>query len=243
MKPSVAFFTVCGGGEDYEFLLGAIEHHASMGPHLVLDTTPSGKEISFTRLPKTVRWIHEPLYGSGWKTFKLKTAAQRAMTLAKEFCTDILVYLDSDDFYTFNSINDLFPHATNALVYIDYIHWMKDGHPYVFGDTEWHPKIWPASSRVEFMLHPTWTRHPNYNGNPEHHATVKCPHDLPSIRVPGLFRHHLHYAIGLKADDDEVARTTIGGWPNRGTRVSPVSWPPKLTLWRDKGISPSDSFR
>jgi hypothetical protein len=43
MKPSVCFVTVCGGGEDYEYLLGSIEHHATMGDHVVLDTSLDGQ--------------------------------------------------------------------------------------------------------------------------------------------------------------------------------------------------------
>ena len=70
LKPSVCFFTVCGGGEDYEFLLGQLWHHAMMGEHVVLDTTPAPEAKTFRNIPPTVRWVHEPIYGRGWQNFK-----------------------------------------------------------------------------------------------------------------------------------------------------------------------------
>jgi hypothetical protein len=241
MYPSACFFTVCGGGDDYEFLLGAIEHHAEMGRHLVLDTTPPERAVRFSRLPKSVVWIHEPRYGHGWKDFRLKTAVGRAMNLAQELKTDVLIYLDSDEFYTPDSPAALFPLAVDTMLEVNYVHWKRDGYPYVFGETEWHPKIWPSSSGVEIVNNTFWPQHPHYNGNPEHHATVKAPPGMARIRVPGNFRHHLHYAVGQKCD--ETAKTTIAGWPDGGVRVPPILWPEKLALWRDTGIRPSESFR
>jgi hypothetical protein len=242
MSRKVAFFTVCGGGEDYEFLLGAIEHHAEMGRHFVLDTTPADRARTFKRLPDSVEWLHEPVYGAGWKEFKSRTAVERAMNLAKTMDADVLVYLDSDDFYTWNSQNDLFPHAQDAMVEVNYTHWLKDGMPYMFGESEWHAKLWPTKGNVEIALNVGWQAHLEYNGNPELHQ-VPIGHGMPFLRVPGNFRHHMHYAIGAKIDELEIAKTTIAGWPDQGKRVPMVPWPAKLRLWKDKGILPSESFQ
>jgi len=240
---SVVFFTVTRS-RDYDYLLGSIEQHAEMGRHLVLDTTfPPEEAIKFNKLPNTVRWIHEPVYGSGWKEFRLRTAAERARVLAGGMGADVLVYMDSDDFYTPESKNNLFPHALDAIVEIQYTHWRKDGYPYIFGESEWHKKLWPSWGDTIIGLNSAWHCHKDYNGNPEHHALAYDPTNIPMIRVLGNFRHHVHYAIGPNADDDETARTTISGWPDKGFRVPSVPWPPKLALWRDKGIRPSEFFR
>lgn len=242
MSVSTAFFTVTCA-DDYDALLGGIEHHAEMGPHLVLDTTPEDRAIKFSKLPDNVIWIHEPLYGSGWKDFKLRSAVERAMKKARAFATDILVYRDSDEFYVKESVDQLFPWAKEAIVEVGYVHWRKDGNPYTFGHSEWHTRIWPTKSNVVIAPNLAWQAHPNYNGNPEHHPVPVPPVGLPMIRVYGHFRHHLHYAIGPKMDDEETARNTIEGWPNKGIPAPIVPWPEKLALWRDKGIPPSDSFR
>jgi len=243
MRSSVLFFTVCGGGDDYDFLLGAIERHAEMGRHLVLDTTPEDRAVKFQRLPDTVVWMHEPLYGAGWKDIRLRTAVERAMRLGRLMSPDILVYLDSDEFYINEAPRDLFPYAMDAMVEVNYTHWRKDGHAYIFGPSEWHRRLWPAGSDVTIAQNTAWVQHPQYNGNPEHHPVPSPPANLPIIRVQGNFRHHLHYALGSKADDDETARTTIAGWPDGGARVPAVPWPAKLALWRDQGIRPSEFFR
>ena len=242
MAVSTAFFTVCGGGEDYEFLLGAIEHHAEMGRHLVLDATPAESARSFKRLPASVRWIHEPLYGHGWKEFKQKTALMRAMSLAKEFGADVLVSLDSDEFYASGSVEGLFPHAIEAMLEVNYSHWMPDGAPYMFGESEWHRRLWPARSEAAIGLNLAWPKHPSYNGNPEHHALANPAPGMRILRVPGNFRQHLHYALGKKKEDDEIAKSTISGWPGQGCPVPPVPWPAKLALWRDRGVPPSEFF-
>lgn len=238
----VGFFTVTCA-KDYDFLLGSIEHHAEMGSHLVLDTTPPDQAIKFTKLPDNVIWLHEPDFGYGWKTFKVRSAVERAMKKARALATDIQVYLDSDEFYTKESVDGLFPWAEKAMVEIGNVHWKKDGKPYVFGASEWHCKLWPRTSDVLIARNTAWEAHPQYNGNPERHPVPQAPPGLPVIRVYGHFRHHLHYCLSGKADEDETARTTIDGWPDKGTLVAPVPWPEKLRLWKEQGIRPSESFR
>lgn len=243
MKAKVAFFTITGGGDDYEFLLGAIEQHAEMGTHLVLDTTPPDRAIRFSKLPDSVIWVHEPFYGHGWKEFRLRSAVDTAMKKAKLLDADVLVYLDSDEFYIKESSEQLFPRALDAGIEVGYVHWRKDGRPYTFGHSEWHLRIWPRTSDVRIVQNTAWQAHPNYNGNPEDHPVTIPGEKLQLIRVYGHFRHHLHYAFGVKADDDEKARLTIDGWPDKGVPATAAPWPEKLVLWRDKGILPSESFR
>lgn len=240
--PRVCFFTVTCS-DDYDFLLGSIERHAEMGRHLVLDTSPPDKAVKFSRLPESVQWVHEPNYGSGWKEFKLRTAVERACELARNLEGDVLIYLDSDEFYSLDSPQNLFPLGLEFMVWVNYTHWRKDGLPYMFGESEWHPRLWPRAGAVRVVANTAWQGHPAYNGNPEHHPVVHPPEGLSSIRAPGNFRHHLHYALGVKADEEETAKTTISGWPNEGVRVPMVPWPAKLTLWKNKGIRPSESFR
>lgn len=242
MTVSACFFTVTCH-LDYDFLLGAIEHHAGMGSHLVLDTSPPDKAIRFRKLPDSVIWLHEPDFGIGWKEFKLRSAIERAMKKARALYADILVYLDSDEFYTKDSSELLFPWAERAMVETQYVHWRKDGLPYTFGQSEWHPRLWPRAADIGICENAFWKTNPAYNGNPEHHPVPVAPAGLPVIRVYGQFRHHLHYALGAKASDEETAVNTIEGWPDKGVRAAQVEWPEKLKLWRDKGVLPSESFR
>jgi len=242
MKPTVCFFTVTCA-PDYEYLLGAIEHHAEIGLHLVLDTTPTEQALKFTKLPDSVIWIHEPVFGSGWANFRLRSATERAMRKAKALPVDVLVYLDSDEFFTKDSEDLLFPWGVNAMVETLSLHWRKDEKPWIYGESEWHRRVWPRSADVQIAENTAWREHPKYNGNLEHHPVPMPSLSLQLIRVYGHFHHHLHYAIGLKADDEESALSTISGWPDHGMPAAPVPWPKKLALWRDSGVLPSESFR
>ena len=238
---TAAFFTVTCR-DDYDYLLGAIEHHAAMGPHLVLDTTPPDRALRFRRLPDSVLWLYEPDFGSGWKEFRLRSAVARALAKARAFHTDILVYLDSDEFYTKDAPERLFPWAERALVETQYVHWRKDGKPWTFGPSEWHPRLWPRAAAVHISENIAWRSHPAYNGNPEHHPVPVQPAGLPLIRVYGEFRHHLHYALGRKADDVDCAVSTIDGWPDLGKLAADVPWPDRLRFWKETGILPHEAF-
>lgn len=240
--PKVCFFTVTCS-QDYDFLFGSIEHHAEMGSHLVLDTSPPEQAIKFSKLPDSVIWLHEPTFGSGWKEFRLRSAVERAMRKARAISSDVLVYLDSDEFFTKESSTLLFPWATNAMVEVETIHWKMDGKPYIFGFSEWHRRLWPTSGDVVIPLNAGWPLHPAYNGNPEHHPMPEGRGSLQFIRVYGHFHHHVHYAIGSKSQDEETAVGTIVGWPDKGREIAPVPWPEKLRLWKETGAPPSESFR
>jgi hypothetical protein len=239
-KPSVCFFTVVHY-KDYDFLLGAIEHHAEMGKHLVLDTSPMEHAKRFRKLPSSVLWINAPFYGSGWREFQLRTAVVDAMRSARLLGCEVLVYLDSDEFYAKESVDNLFPWAKEAMVEIQYVHWKRDGHAYTFGPSEWHCRLWPSDADVRIAENQAWKKHPKYNGNSEHHPVPVQPVGLPVIRVYGPFRHHLHYALGPKALDEETAENTIDGWPN-GDQVSAPPLPEKLLAWKEKGVLPSEAF-
>jgi len=241
-KPTIAFFSTCHS-DDYDFILGSIEHHAEMGFHLVLDTSSPEKAEQFKRLPDTVRWVHEPLYGSGWKAFKMRTAVERAMMLARQFYTNILVSVDSDEFYSRDSVERLFPHAVENVVSVHCTHWKADGFPYMFGESEWHPRLWPAWCDVAIAPNVDWTKHASYNGNPEQHPVPVAPPGSSEIRVPGSFHHHLHYAFGPKVLEEEAAKSTIAGWPDKGVRIPPVDWPVKIRTWKTQGIRPSEYYR
>lgn len=240
--PTVAFFTVTRSKE-YDYLLGSIEHHAGIGKHVVLDTTiPEESPKKFKNLPSTVTWVHEPIYGSGWKNFRFQSASQRALSLATELKTDVLAWLDSDDFYVSSITDEVIPHALHSIVELTYIHWKQDGHPYIFGESEWHRKFWPRWANLYVGLNLAWPKHKDYNGNPEHHALLYDTPGFPKMRIPGLYRNHIHYCLGPNKDDDETGRTTIDGWGRGGYRVPDVVWPAKLALWRDRGIKPSEAF-
>jgi len=240
--PSVVFFTVTRS-KDYNYLLGSIEHHAKMGRHVVLDTTMPGENPKqFRNLPPSVTWIHEPLYGSGWKEFRFVAASQRALNAAMDMKPDVLIWLDSDEFFSESIISEVIPHALYSIVDTISIHWKKDGHPYMFGESEWHTKIWPRWVNLRVGLNLAWPVHKDYNGNPEHHAILHVNPSSSKMRVLGPYRHHLHYAIGPNRDDEDTARTTIQGWAEGGKRLPDVDWPAKMDLWRSKGIEPIESF-
>lgn len=242
MTPSVVFFTVTRS-IDYDLLLGSIEHHALLGRHVVLDTTmPMDGPRSFKNLPSTVTWIHEPVYGSGWKEFRYVAAAQRALAVALAFKPDVLGWLDSDEFLAELVLEDVVPQALHAVVDLMVFHWKRDGHAYMYGESEWHARLWPAWAGVTIGKNLAWPQHTDYNGNPEHHAVPYVPPNVPRLRIPGPYRHHVHYAIGPKMEDEETAATTISGWASGGHRIPDVEWPAKLALWRSRGIRPSEAF-
>jgi hypothetical protein len=242
MKQTVCFFTVTCV-RDYEHLLGGIEHHAEMGLHLVLDTTPVEKAVKFTKLPDSVIWIHEPVFGEGWANFRLRSAVERAMRKARALPVDVLVYLDSDEFFTKDSADLLFQWGVTAMVETLTLHWRKDGNPWAYEESEWHRRVWPRLADVKIAENMAWQAHPKYNGNPEHHPVPVPPSGLQVLRVYGNFHHHFHYSVGLKAGDEESAVATIAGWPDRGVIAPQVPWPERLALWRDTGVLPSESFR
>jgi hypothetical protein len=240
--PTVAFFTVCGGGEEYEFLLGSIEHHATMGRHFVLDTTPAPHARQFVNLPPTVTWIHEPLYGQGWGDFRCRSALARAAGLADQCGAQVVVCLDCDEFYSANAHRRVFARAVDAMIEVFTVHYQRDGTAREYGATEWHRRAWPAKRGVAILPNPYWIAHADFDGNPERHPLITTPSDLDVIRVRGRFHHHLHYAIGGKAERFGTAASVIADWSTGGRAIAPAPWPDKLCAWRDHGTLPSKSF-
>lgn len=239
--PSVCFFTVCGGGEDYDFLLGSIEHHAGMGKHVVLDTTPMEAAKTFKRLPSSVTWVHEPIYGHGWHEFKFRSALARSLELARDQGADVVVQMDSDEFFSTDSRDGLFPHAIENMVSTETVHWRVDK-PYSFGPGEHHVRLWPSKMDVRWPVNDGWIKSPHYNGNPDHHAVVVGPPGAKIVRVAGYYHHHLHYFVGNKAGNEETARQTIHNWPV-GTPALSSGLPTPVWIWKYKGIRPSEMPR
>lgn len=234
------FVTVCGGGEDYEFLLGSIEHHCRIGHrHVVLDTTPEGQQRTFRNLPPTVTWIYDPNYGQGWKEFRFRFALMKAIGIAREM-GNVIAVLDCDEFYA-PAIQDVYPVAAKQPVFVETVHWMRNGHPYMFGESEWHLRLWPADADVSYPPNQAWVIHPDYNGNDHHHAVPRFPAGTELLKVPGSLHHHVHYALGNKSLDEKVGKANIPAW-HYGTRTVHVPWPPLLERWRDKGLPPSTFY-
>jgi hypothetical protein len=229
------FVTVCGGGEEYEYLLGSIDHHARLGRHLVLDTTPADRARTFRYLPGSVTWVHEPDFGAGWDTFKFVKALNRAAELAEALNPDVLIQLDCDDFFTCD-LDSLLPVAKDFVVELQYVHWMPDGKPYIFGESEWHRRVWPANRGVRFR------RNFGVSKNPEVHPELEIPSGMGVVRSDILCRHHAHFAVGEKAADSRIAQQSITGWPHGKMPVPPAAWPDRLMEWRETGKKPSEAF-
>lgn len=252
MKP-ITFFTVCGGGEEYEFLLGAIEHHARIGRHLVLDVSDvSQEQREFRGLPDSVLWFRdrEGKYMSGdWKTFKFATALEDARKLALTNFPDthFLVHLDCDEYFDpeilvpLLSRNERPPIETPRTFTFPTIHW-KDGHALQFGASELHMRAWDVRADVRVKLNDAWRASEKYNGNPEHHPYfyAHAPHSAILVRMP--VHYHLHYALGKKKFYTETAETTIDGWPHGVPVANPCPWPDPLQLWAETGELPSKRF-
>lgn len=246
MRRSVCFVTVCGGGEDYKFLLASMEHHAAMGNHIVLDTTPPDRRLAFTGLPRSVTWIHEASFGSGWKKFDFRSALGRVTSIAAQSRAETIVHLDCDEFYSSNS-SELFQKARDldSIVAVETIHWKKDRQAYRFGPSERHRRVWPAKMPVTFPVNQKWKDSAGFDGNPNHHALVEGPPGRTRVRyVEGFYHHHVHHAIGWKADDDDNARRTVEGWPT-GVFLDIAQggvWPWPLINWRENGVDPTKRF-
>lgn len=244
--PNVTFFSVCGGGEEYDFLLGSIEHHARIGNHLVLDVAQEQKE--FVRLPGSVSWFRdrEGAYQSGdWKTFRLATALEDARKLAIACFpgTEFLVHLDCDEYYDVEVLKKLFVRQDppRTLVF-ETIHW-HNGRALRFGPGERHRRAWDVRADVQVIKNTAWMENPAYNGNLEHHPLLSPKAEsYQEIHVPDPIHYHLHYALGAKQFFLETAHATIGGWPNGTPIESPCPWPEPHRKWAETGEKPSVRF-
>jgi hypothetical protein len=228
-----AMLTVCGGGEDYQFLLGCLEKHLVHGRLIVLDTCPEESKMRFD-LPKEVSWYHCPLFGRGAMKFRFATALNVAIGLAEEDSPDILVQVDSDEYFEPDLAIALERAAAGTVIDVKTLHHKAQGEGLDFAD-EWHRRIWPACRGVRFRPNP---RHEN----PEFHPIVDVPMGIPIERETATYQHHLHYAVGEKAGDLHTAQTTIPGWPDAARKVQVPPWPPLIARWQAGGLKPSSSF-
>lgn len=256
MGDKITFFTVCGGGEEYEFLLGGIEHHARVGRHLVLDVSPEPRGIA--HLPASVFWSRSADdFGSGdWRTFRMVSALEEARRLALACFpdTDFLVHLDCDEYYDVEILSALLRHyeappiETPRIFTFETIHWVdRPGlppQPLRFGPSEIHMRAWDVRVPIRAIRNTAWPVSPKYNGNPEHHPILSAPPGsiFDAVKFPRMAHYHLHYALGQKRFRTETAEATIDGWPN-GTPIDLVCpWPDPLRAWGGAGILPSSRF-
>jgi hypothetical protein len=226
--------TVCGGGEDYELLLGCLERHLAHGSLVVVDTSPEDVRRRFD-LPAEVSWFHCPLFGRGAEGFRFATALNVGIGLAEELAPDVLVQVDADEYFEADLSAAIARASAGTVLDVKTLHHTAEGEALDFSD-EWHRRIWPARRGIRFRLNP---RHQN----PEFHPAMDVPMGIPIERETGTLHHHLHYAVGSKASDLHTARTTIPGWPDAGRRVRVPPWPALVARWQRGGPPPSSSFR
>lgn len=231
---------VCGGGEDYSFLLGCLDRHLSYGPVVVLDTTPPPASRRF-RLPSSVRWIHRPDYGRGWAEFRFADALNDVIALAEEATPEIIVQEDCDEYFDHTVAHALLL-AKDSIVEMKTLHHMDPLEAVDF-ETEWHRRMWPARRGIRFGGNPEWLASPAYNGNPQYHPLMLNPEGLSIVRQPLTFHHHLHYCVGEKAKDHSTALGSIPGWPDKGLRIRLEGcWPASILAWKETGILPGSQI-
>lgn len=244
----VTFFTVCGGGEEYEFLLGSIEHHAKLGRHFILDVS-GGPPPGIQNLPSGVQFFRNPIYDSGdWKKFRLASALEDARKGALEIFpdTDFLVHLDCDEYFDVEALRPLlgrYERLEVPRVFIfQTIHW-RCGEALRFGPSEWHLRAWDVRAKVEVVKNLSWPVSPSYNGNPEHHPVLSpknIRHEIVQVARP--IHYHVHYQLGQKKDFLETAQSTIDGWPGGTPVENPCPMPVPLVKWDLEGTLPSSKF-
>lgn len=251
MNSKICFFTVCGGGEEYDFVLGSIEHHARIGKHLVLDVSLEQGSVDQGKLPPSVHWAYGggDNWGSGdWKTFKLASALEyaRRVALACFPETEFLVHLDCDEYFDVDALADLFDRNQGELVprtfVFETIHW-RDGRALRFGPSEWHMRAWDVRADVGVIRNSAWEASSKYNGNPEHHPILTPKQKIfQEVRVLSPMHYHLHYAVGAKKHFTETAEATIDGWPAGIPLEGACPWPDPVRRWAESGVGPSRSY-
>lgn len=229
--PTVCFATVCGTLVDYEFLLGAIREHATMGKHVVLDVTPAAKRKQFKNLPPSVVWVNDDSYQSDTKMFKFHSALLKVNEIARTMGTEIIVNMDSDEFFEPAATSKLFPLAFESALEHLIVTWGCDNQPHVRWDA-WLRRIWPTKMIVDIPRNVGWTKHPEYNGNPEMHPIPMWPPGARMTRTKELAHHHIHWTIHHKGHHP-FSEWPVAGW---------CEWPPLLKLWKEKDIAPSLAF-
>lgn len=230
MAMDVVFITVCGAADaegcrrEYNFLLGSIRHHDSMGRHIVLDNTPQEYRMRFRGLPSSVLWVYEPEYGHGKEVFREMSALVRADQMARVLRPDVIVYTDCDEYWAPESADALWAEGANFLVETPTVHVDIHGNHWTF-DREWHRRLWPGKwGGIEFPLH-------HGEANPERHAIAVPSAPLQIKRVPGYYHQHLRCFIAG------------GGYYADGTILkNPPPWPEPLRLWKEKGIEPLEAY-
>lgn len=229
--------TVCGGGLDYEFLLGAIQEHSILSTrHVVYDVTPHAERRVFRKLPSSVAWVQatQDYAGGNWHTFRSRAAVVDAHRLAVETAQragcDVLARLDCDEFMSAR-IGDVLPLIGRDKGLEHYIvHYTKDLRAY-YKKWGYARRICGVDVTVDMPLNAAWQRCPDYDGNPERHMIPIWK--SPRVRTDVLFHHHLHYAFPQKG-----CATAFSGWEE----CPSVPLPDLLREWKEKGRLPSEEF-
>lgn len=238
---SVKAITICVCcSSDYDFLLGCLDRNLAFAPMLVLDTTPPALARKFA-LPSSVTWIHKPDYGHGWKEFRFRDALNDAIAMAEKEEPDVICHIDADEYFGAGIWRAL-ELAERYVVEVKTLHHLNPREALDFPG-EWHRRLWPAGMGVKITRNVMWEESPHYNQNPQYHPAHEIPPGMEVVREPRAPHHHLHYALGEKANDFESAKNSIQGWPDAGVRV-PIGdpWPIPILLWKEKGILPSRAF-
>lgn len=238
IEPTVALATVCGGGVDYEFLLGAIRHHALLAKwHVVLDVTPARERRHWKNLPDNVIWIYDDSYGSGTPMFAFRLALIRSIEIARATGADLVMQVDSDEFVSLEAREQLFKRVP-PLGGVEYrlITWGSDGKPY-YKTTAYARRLWSAKLDVQIPQNKAWQRHPLYTGNPERHPIPIWPKGANIVRIEEFYHHHLHWTFRQKGLHS-FGELSVAPLPIDGKGI----WPEPLARWRAEDIPPSKEF-
>lgn len=241
MNSRICFITHIGGADaefcrnEYNYVLGSLAHHAEMGRHIVLDTTPLQFRFIPGKLPDSVKWIYDPTYGFGESKFRYADALNRLISEATFIGAQVVCYVDADEFFTLGTEKVAFPLAFSHVILPSIVHWDYLPAPYHFRQ-EFHIRIWPLRFRGYFPREvKAWIQNPSYDGNPQRHTICQFYHDVPFQRIAVPIHHHLRGAVGTKRHGSVEA----------GERLDPAHfpWPEPLRLWRERGREPMEDFR
>ena len=231
--PDIVFFTISGANSkelvdrQYNHLLGSIEHHAQLGRHIVLDNSPRAFRRIFTKLPKSVTWIYEPIYGHGDENFRQTDALNRIAFAAYQMKPDAVIYTDCDEFWTPNLVDVVEREAKDSLVHLPTIHVDVNGDHYFFPH-EYHRRIWEGKREVIFPYNkakPSDLDNDTFQGNPQRHSIACASEGMKTKTVHDICHHHMKcFMIG-------------GGSWHLGKKLEKnPEWPAPLKEWKYSGI-------
>ena len=237
--PDIVFFTICGGANkelvdrQYNHLLGSIEYHAEMGRHIVLDNSPRELHRTFTKLPKSVTWIYEPIYGHGHDKLRQTDLLNRIAWTAYQMQPDAVVYTDCDEFWGQGLLDLVARDAKDSLINLPTLHVDINGDHYYFPH-EYHRRIWDGKREVIFPYNKAKIeefQNGVFEGNPQRHS-IACPTEgMNHKTVHDMIHHHMKCFI------------RGGGSWDLGKKIDKnPPWPEPLSLWKYQSIEPLLKF-